>query len=250
MLPFASAVTRTGPRAVAPSPDMAIVPFTSKLPACASACGDLFNVQGGCIPPVQPVNQSCFCDDSRLKPFLQGTSGVESVCGAASCQDTADLQTVENWYESYCGSKSTTPTTTTTSGAAAATSTAASAPGSKENTQPQTWIQSHYGWVIFLVVVTVAIVGGWILASYFRRRYLRKKEREFEMRPPLALGPHQMQAMTGGFNSSEVALSSGRGGTASPALQEVKPMDATTTPLSPNGRGNRESRGWLTKGRQ
>jgi hypothetical protein len=96
-----------------------------------------------------------------------------------------------------------------------------------------------------VVVVTLAIVGGWVSASYFRRRYLQKKEREFELRPPIAVGPHQMQAMTGGFNS-EVALGSGRG--ASPMVPEMKPLggDAIT---SQAGGGQRESRGWLRKDR-
>ncbi len=50
-----------------------------------------------------------------------------------------------------------------------------------------------------LVVMFVAIVGGWIIACMFRRRYLRKKEKEIEMRPPVAWGPHQMQQATGGY---------------------------------------------------
>ncbi len=53
--------------------------------------------------------------------------------------------------------------------------------------------------MVMLVVIFVAIVGGWILACMFRRRYLRKKEKEFEMRPPIAWGPHQMQQATGGY---------------------------------------------------
>lgn len=106
-------------------------------------------------------------------------------------------------------------------------------------------IAGHYGWVIFVVVVTLAIIGGWVSASYFRRRYLQRKEREFELRPPVSVGPHQMQAMTGGFNS-EVALGSGRG--ESPMASETKPLggDAIT---SQAGGGQRGSRGWLRKDR-
>lgn len=86
-------------------------------------------------------------------------------------------------------------------------------------------------------MVAVAMIGGWVGASYFRRRYLRKKEREIEMRPPVSWGPHQMQAMTGGFNASEVALS--------PDAGRVVPSPG------PEGTpGDRESRGWLRKERR
>jgi hypothetical protein len=90
-----------------------------------------------------------------------------------------------------------------------------------------------------IVVIAVAIVGGWILASYFRRQYLRKKEKEFEMRPPVAWGPHQMQAMTGGFDSSDAALSA----SAAPAAKEGRTVigTAVTSPESEI----RDSRGWL-----
>jgi|SRR4051812_40614463 hypothetical protein len=35
-----------------------------------------------------------------------------------------------------------------------------------------------------LIVIIIAIVGGWVGACIWRRAYLRKKERQFEMRPP------------------------------------------------------------------
>jgi hypothetical protein len=35
-----------------------------------------------------------------------------------------------------------------------------------------------------IVVLILAIIGGWILACLLRRRYIRKREREFELRPP------------------------------------------------------------------
>lgn len=37
-----------------------------------------------------------------------------------------------------------------------------------------------------IVIIVVAIVGGWIAAAFFRRRYLRKRELNYEMRPPTA----------------------------------------------------------------
>ena len=94
-------------------PDGLLVPFTSTLPACASLCGKLFDVQGACVPTAAEVPKSCFCADPRLKPFLTGTAGVSSVCGTTSCQDTASLQKIQAWYESFCNIVTANPTTTT-----------------------------------------------------------------------------------------------------------------------------------------
>lgn len=35
-----------------------------------------------------------------------------------------------------------------------------------------------------IVILVVAIIGGWIAACYFRRRYLRKREESYEMHQP------------------------------------------------------------------
>ena len=61
-----------------------------------------------------------------------------------------------------------------------------------------------------LVVIVVVIVGTWIAACVFRRRYLRNKEREIEMLPPIALGPHQLQAMTGGYRYGDGIVDNNR----------------------------------------
>lgn len=127
-------------------PDGVIVPFTSVLPACASLCGKLFDVQGACSPPVTAsVSSACFCGDPRLQPFLQsGTAGVESVCGAASCQDTADLQKIQSWYESYCNVAQSNPTTTSGSTATGtSTGSSSSKPASAQNTN-QGWYVNFF----------------------------------------------------------------------------------------------------------
>lgn len=49
-----------------------------------------------------------------------------------------------------------------------------------------------------LIVLAIAIPAIWIAAILLRRRYIRKRDREIEMRPPVAIGPHQVQAMSGG----------------------------------------------------
>lgn len=106
-------------------------------------------------------------------------------------------------------------------------------------------LDTHYRWVIMLVIVVVAIVGGWIAACLLRRRYIRRKEKEIEMRPPVAWGPHQMQGMTGGYDYGDgVADSSKAGKSHAGALN--KEIGAVATPAH----GKRESKGWLKKSRK
>lgn len=112
--------------------DGPIVPFTSVLPACASNCGPLYDVQGKCAPPNIPaVDPNCFCTDTRLTPFDDsGTSGVSQVCvGLGSCTAPADLQAIKSWYDSYCaGHKG---ASATTGGSSSPTSTNKSSSGGK-----------------------------------------------------------------------------------------------------------------------
>ncbi|KIN03907.1 hypothetical protein OIDMADRAFT_158870 [Oidiodendron maius Zn] len=245
LLSLASAISQTGPAAAVASPNGVIVPFQT-LPACASLCGPLFDVQGSCSPPVlSAVSQSCFCNSADLSEFQQGTSGVEAKCGPESCQDTASLQEILTWYDGYCNKAVVQPTATTATSSSTSTSTSTNTSTPSKN-QNKSWIAGHYGWVIFAVVVTLSMAGGWVGASYLRRRYLQKKEKEIEMRPPVAWGPHQTQAMTGGFNNSEAALS---GRVASPLGNETKAA-AGEAVYPDSGRGNRESRGWLRKERR
>ena len=95
--------------------DGLLVPFTSTLPSCASQCGKISDVQGACVPPVAAeASKSCFCADPRLKAFASdGTSGVASVCTAASCTDEASLAAIQSWYLSFCNLATANPTTTT-----------------------------------------------------------------------------------------------------------------------------------------
>lgn len=95
-----------------------------------------------------------------------------------------------------------------------------------------------------LVVIVVAIVGGWIAACMLRRRYIRKKEKEIEMRPPVAWGPHQLQGMTGGYNYGDGVVDKGRAGKSFGGYNK-EVSSAVATPAN----GKRESKGWLTKSR-
>ena len=133
-------------------PDGVIVPFTSVLPACASLCGKLFDVQGACSPPgIATVSSACFCGDPRLQPFLQSsTAGVAQVCGAASCQDTADLQKIQSWYESYCNVAQSTPTTTSGSATGTNTGTSSTKPSAPESTNTN---QGWYGHFLLRILI-------------------------------------------------------------------------------------------------
>lgn len=47
-------------------------------------------------------------------------------------------------------------------------------------------LDNHYQWVIFLVIMIVAIVGIWVGACVWRRRYLRRKDRAYALGTNLA----------------------------------------------------------------
>ena len=98
-------------------------------------------------------------------------------------------------------------------------------------------IEGHWKWVVMLVVMVVVIVGGWVGAVFLRRRYIRNKEKAFEMRPPVAWGPHQMQGATNGYNYGDGAENSPGG--------HNKEAGATVSPATKK----RESKGWLRKER-
>jgi len=238
-------------------PDGLIVPFTSKLPACASNCGPLFDVQGKCSPPnIAAIDSNCFCTDARLTPFDNaGTAGVTLVCGAQSCTAAADLQTIKSWYDGFCKQKKS--STTTASNGAATTQTGASSPNtgttsgsgsSSSNNTNGSWMSTHYKWVIMIVVIFVVIVAGWIAACLFRRRYLRRKEREIEMKPPVAWGPHQMQGATGGYNYGDGIVDSNRG-TPNSAGGHAKEYAGAAAMAAEGKKSKRESKGLQKKTR-
>ena len=109
-------------------------------------------------------------------------------------------------------------------------------------------ISTHYKWVIMIVVIFFAIVGGWIGACLLRRRYLRKKEREIEMKPPVAWGPHQMQGATGGYNYGDGVVDGNRGGHHGAGGHSKEYAAASVTP-SDGRKAKRESKGLHKKSR-
>ncbi|AEO53794.1 hypothetical protein MYCTH_2295600 [Thermothelomyces thermophilus ATCC 42464] len=153
------------------------IPPAPTLPACVSSCGVLYDVNGACVPPAAPtaepsVYESCFCNDPRLAAFKTSANGV---CDAA-CPNPADLTSIQGWFTSFCNNAD--------DGNTAPTASASSRPA--KNSGGQTWLEGHYQWIIFLVIMVVAIVGIWVGACVWRRRYLRKKDRAYALNTNLA----------------------------------------------------------------
>ena len=93
-----------------------------------------------------------------------------------------------------------------------------------------------------IIVVFLAMVIIWVGAAFLRRRHIRKREREIEMKPPVAWGPHQMQSQSNGYSFGAGAPPDSSDG----RTKEAKMMGALATPADGS---NRESRGWLRKNR-
>jgi hypothetical protein len=175
------------------------------LPACASKCGPLYDANGACVPPAvataaASVYDSCFCKDARLTAFSTGTAGVcDSVCTAAG-----DLGSIQAWYTGFCANiGEASPTTATTGTPSSTNSSSYSDPANRS------WLSTHYQWVIFLVVVVVAIAGIWTGACIWRRRYLRRKDRQYALGKGLS---HQTESgrvvPNAGSNAASVHLPS------------------------------------------
>jgi hypothetical protein len=97
-----------------------------------------------------------------------------------------------------------------------------------------------------LVVVFFSIVVAWVVACVLRRRYIKKREKEIEMRPPVAWGPHQLQGMTGGYNYGDGVSDANRGGKSNAKLNE-KGAAIVATPATVNRAEKRESKGLKKK---
>ena len=65
-------------------------------------------------------------------------------------------------------------------------------------------MSTHYRWVIFLVVMVVAIAGIWIGACIWRRRYLRKKDRQYALGKRLAHATSSGRVVPNASNAGSV----------------------------------------------
>ncbi|PSR92276.1 hypothetical protein BD289DRAFT_184044 [Coniella lustricola] len=163
-----------------------IVPFAS-LPSCASLCGPLYDVNGACVPPnvastTSVVYEECFCSDARLTAFSTTTAGP---CDDACTADPSGYNTITSWYQSMCQSVQALAADGTTSTASSASSTSTSS-SAKSSSGGGSWLDTHWQWVIFIVVMVVGIAGIWTGAAFWRRHYLRKKDRQYALGKNLA----------------------------------------------------------------
>lgn len=188
--------------ATPPPPQVTVFPV-AELPSCIAGCG-LFDVNGQCAPPALPREQtdSCFCNNVKLTPFKTGTTGVcDAVC------TPAELTKIRDWYTNFCAKvqQPVAQTTGTGTGTGTATSTATAKPVQAQNNGgSQTWIEGHYQWVIFLVVMVVAIVGIWVGACIWRRRYLRKRDRQYALGTNLAHATESGRVVPNGSNAGSI----------------------------------------------
>ncbi|KAI0482510.1 hypothetical protein GGR56DRAFT_191191 [Xylariaceae sp. FL0804] len=158
------------------TPVTTIVPF-STLPACAAECGPLYDANGACVPPnvaTAPVAtyDACFCSYAALQPFST-TTGV--VCPNACTTDAGGLGSIQAWFTSLCNAKG-----VATSSSASATGTS-SGSGKSGNAGNGDWLSTHWQWVIMIVIVVVGIASIWTGACIWRRKYLKKKDRLYEL---------------------------------------------------------------------
>ncbi|KAK4210309.1 hypothetical protein QBC37DRAFT_36086 [Rhypophila decipiens] len=214
-----------------PAPPQTTLFPLAQLPACASKCGPLYDANGGCVPPAQPkVDNACFCDHSKLIPFKTGTTGV---CDAV-CTNPADLTAIQKWYTDFCSGSGAAVTT----GPNGATQTAKS---ENNGGGGGTWLSNHYQWVIFLVIMVVAITGIWVGACIWRRRYLRKKDRQYALGRNLAHATESGRVVPNASNAGTIHVPSA--GLFEPApLHAARVYDNTEKP-------KKEKKKWVVKER-
>ncbi|KAI1312460.1 hypothetical protein F5Y03DRAFT_340351 [Xylaria venustula] len=162
------------------TPSTTIVPFAS-LPSCAAKCGPLYDANGACVPPVNTATDenswdTCFCAYDTLQPLK---SGANDVCNGACNADAGGLSSIQSWFTSLCNKQVATTTTGTTSGTSS--STAGSGKSGDSSQGGGSWASTHVNWIVFIVVVVVAIIGIWTGACIWRRKYLKKKDRLYEL---------------------------------------------------------------------
>ncbi|KAF2759309.1 hypothetical protein EJ05DRAFT_537604 [Pseudovirgaria hyperparasitica] len=153
-----------------------IIPFSS-LPACAATCPELNAANDVCVPPAVPAGntdsyRTCVCNSDRLAALI---TNPKAVC-ASVCTTDSDFQAIQSGYNTLCGRNSDTGTNNpgATSANAGAASTNSPSPNSTQNNEDKSWISTHWGWIIFAVVLVVAMVGGGFGGAWLKRRHRRR----------------------------------------------------------------------------
>ncbi|KAH8891822.1 hypothetical protein GQ53DRAFT_137811 [Thozetella sp. PMI_491] len=174
---------------------MAGSPVTTLFPltGCFANCGPLYDANGACVPPAAPTADassydSCFCNNAVLKAFSTGTAGVcDNQCTGTDA--ATGLATIQSWYTSFCaniGQAAVETTGTGTGTTAGSTGTSSASTGNSSGGGGGTWISTHYQWVIFLIIMVLAIAGIWVGACIWRRKYLAKRDRQYALGKNLA----------------------------------------------------------------
>jgi len=166
-----------------------IVPTTSSssFPGCALSCSPLLQAQTLCVPPSAPVSNeatyvNCFCQSSLLSTLYSTPDGpCDSVCTIES-----DRQLLQSWYKNFCASggagaivatTTVAPTTLLTStGSNDAAATASGTSQDSTSATSQSWIGSHWRWVMMLGILMVGLALLALLAVCLKRRHRRKLE--------------------------------------------------------------------------
>ncbi|KAI8949682.1 hypothetical protein F4801DRAFT_580221 [Xylaria longipes] len=117
---------------------------------------------------------TCFCAFGSLQPLK---SGATDVCMGSCSADPQGLSSIQSWFTSLCN-KAAEATTATATTSATSTNT-----GNSGNSKQGggNWASTHVNWIVFIVVVVVAIIGIWTGACIWRRKYLKKKDRLYEL---------------------------------------------------------------------
>jgi len=193
-----------------------MIPDFGILPPCAADCGPLYGANNRCVPPAVPESDTatytdCFCADPEVSSLATSLTVCSDVC-----PEGQSMGLIQDWFRTTCniadssdpngspeddttgGDTSTGDDTTTgddTSNSDGTGTTGNDRGGTQggnggANARPTTtgtadysntggdWLSNHWQWIVMLVVLTVAIVGIWVGACIWRRRYLKKKEHQ------------------------------------------------------------------------
>lgn len=215
---------------------------SASFPACALSCVQLLQAQNICIPPATQVTDqatynSCFCQSGLLAQLRLSPDGT---CDAY-CPVESDRQLLQSWYAGFCASgtastavASSFSTVTSgvstviviippssTSSASSPTSTDSGTSAGSTGNSNESWISSHWRWILMLGILLIGLGFIAFLAVCLKRRHRRKLDEKraalsgFPAPPssgrnrtptpslgPELWGPHQHMAHTQGWEYS------------------------------------------------
>ncbi|KAF2198018.1 hypothetical protein GQ43DRAFT_443736 [Delitschia confertaspora ATCC 74209] len=159
-----------------------VIDYT-KLPDCAHQCTVLQQAEANCVPPAAPVTeqaiyQSCLCQSGLLTSLYSSGALCQPFCPSAE-----DTNKISQYYTGLCKGPVVTPgaaakpaDTTSTSTAGTNTATAGAANGGTASKQKNDWFDTHWKWVVMVIIIGVAIIFFWVGGFFLRRHFHRKNE--------------------------------------------------------------------------